>query len=64
MHMSRALHHTIIPAAIPVIFFAVANTPVDWFGRRNRGLIAVTRSLHSNNRIIGRRCILAAIMRP
>lgn len=43
--MNRALHHTIIPAAIPAIFFAVANTPIDWFGCRNRGLIAVTIAL-------------------
>jgi hypothetical protein len=34
------IRHTIVPAIMPVLFFAVALTPVDLLGCRTRGLIA------------------------
>ncbi len=37
--MKRILHHLVFPAAVPLLFFAIALTPVDLFGCRNRGLM-------------------------
>jgi len=35
------LHHVIIPSLLPIAFFAVAATPVEVLGCRNRGLLAL-----------------------
>jgi hypothetical protein len=43
--MKRLLGHVIIPAIIPAFFFAVAATPAEVMGCRNRGLIAVLVAL-------------------
>jgi hypothetical protein len=47
MHMSRITRHFLIPAFAPLIFLAIALTPVDVFGCRNRGLLALSVSLIS-----------------
>lgn len=38
---SRTLYHIFIPAILPIAFFAVAATPVEVLGCRNRGLLAL-----------------------
>lgn len=38
--MKTAKHHIMLPALMPLLFFAVAATPVDLIGCRNRGLAA------------------------
>jgi len=38
--MNLIKHHIILPAIVPVLFFAVAATPVDVLGCRARGLLA------------------------
>ncbi len=43
--MKRIFRHVLIPAVVPVIFFAVVATPVEVLGCRNRGLIAFAISL-------------------
>jgi hypothetical protein len=45
--MSRIAHHILIPAFAPLISFAIALTPVEVLGCRNRGLMALTVSLIS-----------------
>lgn len=39
--MKRVLYHMMAPALMPAIFFAVAFTPVQVFGCRARGLMAL-----------------------
>lgn len=39
--MTRRLRHIILPAFVPLIFLLVAATPVEAFGCRNRGLLAL-----------------------
>jgi len=39
--VKRILHHMIVPAIMPAIFFAIAFTPVQVFGCRARGLMAL-----------------------
>jgi len=39
--MNRALRHLLIPSLLPIAFFAVAATPVEVLGCRNRGLLAL-----------------------
>jgi uncharacterized membrane protein YjfL (UPF0719 family) len=41
----KILNHIAIPTLLPIIFFIVAATPVELFGCRLRGLIAVTLAL-------------------
>jgi hypothetical protein len=38
--MNLINRHIILPAIVPTLFFAVAATPVDVLGCRNRGLLA------------------------
>jgi heme/copper-type cytochrome/quinol oxidase subunit 3 len=45
--MKRIIYHVLLPAILPLSFFAVAYTPVDVFGCRGRGLIALTIALIS-----------------
>jgi hypothetical protein len=35
------LHHLIIPSLLPITFIAIAATPVEVLGCRNRGLLAL-----------------------
>ena len=39
--MSRVFLHILIPSLLPIAFFAVAATPVEVLGCRNRGLLAL-----------------------
>jgi uncharacterized membrane protein YjfL (UPF0719 family) len=41
----KILNHIAIPTLLPIIFFIVAATPVELFGCRLQGLIAVTLAL-------------------
>ncbi|MEE9912874.1 MAG: hypothetical protein K4571_14260 [Deltaproteobacteria bacterium] len=43
--MKRVIYHAVIPAMMPLLFFAVAATPVHVFG--GRGLIALAVTLVS-----------------
>jgi hypothetical protein len=45
--MKRVIYHMIAPALMPAVFFAVALTPVQVFGCRNRGLMALLIALVS-----------------
>jgi hypothetical protein len=38
--MRRVIYHIILPAIMPIIFFAVARTPVEVLGCARRGIIA------------------------
>ncbi len=40
--MSRFFRHIFLPAVAPLALFAIALTPVEVFGCRNRGLLAFT----------------------
>jgi hypothetical protein len=39
--MKRIVYHVIVPTFMPVLFFAVASTPVEVLGCAVRGLIAL-----------------------
>lgn len=39
--MNRNLRHILIPSILPLAFLAVAATPVEVLGCRNRGLLAL-----------------------
>ncbi len=43
--MNQIVRFLALPALNPLLFFAVAATPVDLLGCRNRGLIAVSIAL-------------------
>jgi hypothetical protein len=43
----RIFRHILLPAFAPVLFLAIATTPVDVLGCRNRGLLAVAIALIS-----------------
>lgn len=43
--MTRLQRHFFLPAFAPLLFFAVALSPVEWLGCRNRGLLAVIIAL-------------------
>jgi hypothetical protein len=45
--MSRSMRHVILPACAFVIFLAIASTPVEVLGCRNRGMMAFGVSLAS-----------------
>lgn len=45
--MGRLTRHVAIPAMMPLLFFAVALTPVAVLGCRNRGLLALLIALAS-----------------
>jgi hypothetical protein len=40
MKSDSLTRHLLVPAIMPVLFFAVASTPVDLLGCRTRGFIA------------------------
>ena len=45
--MKRIVYHITLPAVMPVLFFAVASTPVEVLGCFVRGLIAMLIALIS-----------------
>jgi hypothetical protein len=45
--MSRIQRHVILPSLAPLLFFAVAATPVEALGCRTRGLLAFAIALVS-----------------
>jgi hypothetical protein len=45
--MSLLQRHIILPSLAPLLFFAVATTPVELLGCRTRGLLAVSIALAS-----------------
>lgn len=45
--MGRFFRHIVLPAVAPALFFAIACTPVQVIGCRNRGLLALSLSLTS-----------------
>ncbi len=45
--MSLIRRHVILPSLAPILFFAVAATPVHVLGCRTRGLLSVTIALIS-----------------
>jgi hypothetical protein len=51
--MKNVVRHMIIPASMPVIFFLIAMTPVEVFGCRTRGLIALLIALISGLAALG-----------
>jgi hypothetical protein len=55
--MKRIIYHILIPAVMPVIFFRAAMLPVEVWGCRTRGLIALLLAFAS-----GLAAISAAIM--
>jgi hypothetical protein len=51
--MKRIVYHLILPAIMPVLFFAVALTPVEVLGCLVRGLIAMLIALVSGLAALG-----------
>ncbi|MHC1741905.1 MAG: hypothetical protein AB9873_02615 [Syntrophobacteraceae bacterium] len=51
--MTRFVRHVIIPGVAPVLFLAIALTPVAVFGCRARGLLALAVSLLSGLAAVG-----------
>lgn len=51
--MKRIVYHLILPALMPVLFFAVASTPVEVLGCLVRGLIALLIALISGLAALG-----------
>jgi hypothetical protein len=49
----KIVRHILVPAVMPVAFYAVALTPVEVLGCRTRGLIAVLIALVSGLTAIG-----------
>ena len=47
MNKDTVINNIILPAIMPVLFFAVALSPVDLLGCRTRGLIALSIALIS-----------------
>lgn len=45
--MNQIIRHIALPALAPLLFFAVAATPVDLLGCRTRGLLAASIALVS-----------------
>jgi hypothetical protein len=45
--MKRIVYHIALPAIVCLLFFAVARTPVSFFGCANRGLITTAIALFS-----------------
>ena len=45
--MNPVIRHILLPAVAPILFFAVAMTPVDLLGCRTRGLLAFAIALVS-----------------
>ncbi|MRR16065.1 MAG: hypothetical protein EG826_06385 [Deltaproteobacteria bacterium] len=45
--MKRIIYHIALPAIACLLFFAVARTPVSFFGCANRGLLATAIALSS-----------------
>jgi hypothetical protein len=43
--MKRIVKFLVLPGLVPILFFTVADTPVDLLGCRNRGLLAVMIAL-------------------
>ena len=57
--MTRPQRHLYLPALAPLLFFAVALSPVDWLGCRNRGLLAVIIALTAA--LLGVGCAVLAL---
>lgn len=55
--MNHIIYNILIPAIMPILFLAIAATPVEVLGCRNRGLIAFMIALISGLASLG-----AAIM--
>jgi hypothetical protein len=53
MNKDTIIRHTIVPAIMPVLFFAVALTPVDLLGCKTRGLIAFSIAFLSGLAALG-----------
>lgn len=45
--MTPLQRHILLPSLVPLLFCAVAATPVEWLGCRNRGLLALLIALVS-----------------
>jgi len=45
--VSRVIPHLALPGVLPLVFFAIAATPVEVLGCRNRGLAALAVALVS-----------------
>jgi len=45
--MTTLQRHVLLPALVPLLFFAVAATPVELLGCRNRGLLVLAIALVS-----------------
>jgi len=43
--MKNMCRHILLPALAPILFFSVAATPVEFFGCRTRGLLALMIAL-------------------
>ncbi len=53
MNKNTILRHTIVPVIMPVLFFAVALSPVDLLGCRTRGLMAFSIAFVSGLAALG-----------
>ncbi len=51
--MKRIIYHILIPAIMPVVFFRIATLPVEVWGCRTRGLIALLLAVVSGLAAIG-----------
>lgn len=51
--MSRFTRHVLMPAALPLVFFAIALSPVEVLGCFRRGLLALLVSLVSGFSALG-----------
>jgi hypothetical protein len=51
--MNRITYHLIIPSIMTVVFFVIATAPVEVFGCRTRGLIALLIALVSGLAALG-----------
>lgn len=53
LHVKRLFRHVLIPGAVPLLFFAIALSPVEVLDCRTRGLLALTVSLASGLAAVG-----------
>jgi hypothetical protein len=51
--LNRFTRHIMLPAILPLIFFAVGLSPIDVLGCRNRGLLALAISFVSGLLALG-----------
>lgn len=57
--MERLTRHVLVPALMPLLFFAAAFTPVELIGCRNRGLLALLIALASGFWALGKAVVAA-----